>query len=81
MFIFYMSCNFIIKCMDFIISGTINAGMGFTQARTLLASMNIPGITQSAFKVREREAGQATEKVAKDSCDTALDMEKSLCAE
>ena len=81
MLIFYMSCNLIIKCMDFNIAGTMNAGMGFTQARTLLASMNIPGISQSAFKVREWEAGPATEKVAKDSCDAALDMEKSLCAE
>lgn len=41
--------------------------------------MNIPGISSTSLKAREREVGVKVEKVAKETCDYFATKEKDLC--
>ena len=58
--------------------GTLDAGIGETHLNTILTTMNIPNISRSTFKRREREVGLAVEQVAKKSCVEALAQEKEM---
>ncbi|XP_062617800.1 uncharacterized protein LOC134279410 isoform X2 [Saccostrea cucullata] len=46
----------------------INEGLGETQVNGLLASLNIPTITQKSLKEREREVGNQLDLMAEESC-------------
>ncbi|KAJ7388264.1 hypothetical protein OS493_038886, partial [Desmophyllum pertusum] len=54
----------------------LHAGIGPTHANALLTSINLPAIGQNTLKAREREVGPAIEKVARKSCEDALEVEK-----
>ena len=41
-----------------------------------MTSINIPPVSESTFKTREREVGPAIEEVAKASCEEAMEVEK-----
>ena len=58
--------------------GTLDAGIGETHLNTILTTMNIPNISRSTFKRREREVGLAVEQVAKKSCVEAVTQEKQM---
>ena len=45
--------------------GTLDAGIGETHLNTILTTLNIPPMSRSTFKKREREVGLAVEHVAK----------------
>lgn len=56
--------------------GMLHAGIGPSHVNALLTSINIPPVSQSTFKAREREVGPAIEEVAKASCEEAMEVEK-----
>ena len=58
--------------------GCLHAGIGQTHLNNLLATANIPGLTNNTFKHQEREVRVAIEKVAKKSCKQALNDEKVI---
>ena len=58
--------------------GTLDAGIGETHLNTILTTMNIPAISRSTFKRREREVGLAVEKVAKKSCIDVVTKEREM---
>lgn len=53
----------------------IHTGIGETQVNNLLAEMNLPSISKTTLKSREREIGRSIEKVAKESTKNALEEE------
>lgn len=55
-------------------------GIGETTINSLLGALNLPSVTKTTLKKREREAGIAFEEVAYESCCEALLEEKSRCA-
>lgn len=59
----------------------INGGLGETQVNGLLASLNIPTITQKSLKEREREVGSQLELMAEESCRQHLrkEIEMYIC--
>lgn len=61
-----------------IVLGCLHAGIGQTHINNLLATTNIPGLTNNTFKHREREVGLAVEKVAKKSCKQVINDEKII---
>lgn len=58
--------------------GAVNAGIGCTALKKLLACLNIPSISGNLFKRYEREIGPAIEESAKDSCRRAAKEERKL---
>lgn len=52
-------------------------GIGETTINSLLGALNLPSVTKTTLKRREREAGIAFEEVAYESCCEALMEEKS----
>lgn len=56
----------------------LHAGIGPCHVNALLTSINIPPVSQSTFKAREREVGPAIEEVAKTSCKEAMEVEKEF---
>ena len=58
--------------------GSLHAGMGNTHLKNLLSTMNVLTMNHNLFKRREREVGDALEKVATDSCKFNLDFKKKL---
>ena len=58
--------------------GSLHAGMGNTHLNNLLSTMNVLTMNHNLFKRREREVGNALEKVATDSCKFNLDFKKKL---
>ena len=58
--------------------GSLHAGMGNTHLKNLLSIMNVLTMNHNLFKRREREVGDALEKVATDSCKFNLDFKKKL---
>ena len=58
--------------------GSLHAGMGNTHLNNLLSTMNVLTMNHNLFKRREREVGNALEKVATDSCKFKLNLEKKL---
>ncbi len=61
-----------------VVLGCLHAGIGQTHINNLLATANIPGLTNNTFKYREREVGVAIEKVAKTSCKQVINDEKMI---
>jgi hypothetical protein len=61
-----------------IVLGCLHAGIGQTHINNLLATTNIPGLTNNTFKHRGREVGLAVEKVAKKSCKQVINDEKII---
>ena len=56
----------------------LHAGIGPSHENALLTSINIPPVSQSTFKAREREVGPTIEEVAKTSCKEAMEVEKEF---
>lgn len=56
----------------------LHAGIGPSHVNALLTSINIPPVSQSTFKARERDVGPAIEEVAKTSCKEAMEVEKEF---
>ena len=52
--------------------------MGNTHLNNLMSAMNIPTMNHRLFKRREREAGNDVEKVARESCEMNLNLEKQV---
>ena len=59
-----------------VVLGSLHAGMGNTHLNNLLSTMNVLTMNHNLFKRREREVGNALEKVATDSCKFKLNLEK-----
>jgi hypothetical protein len=55
--------------------GMINGGFGEQHVNCMLASLNIPTITQKSLKNREREVGVHLTDLAKESCQAHLQEE------
>lgn len=55
----------------------LHAGIGPSHVNSLLTSINLPAVAENTLKAREREIGPVIEKVAKESCETALQVEKT----
>lgn len=53
----------------------LNAGVGEQQINNILAELNIPTISHTTLKKREREIGKVFEDVSSTSCDRAIDEE------
>lgn len=56
----------------------INGGFGESHVNGFLSSLNIPTITQSTLKSREREITPHLHKMAEDSCNKHLREEISM---
>ncbi|KYN05243.1 hypothetical protein ALC62_03847 [Cyphomyrmex costatus] len=56
-------------------------GLGYTHLNKILSCLNIPIIDFKTFKRYEQEVGQATENIAKESCQNAADLEWQLTLE
>lgn len=56
----------------------LHAGIGPTHVNGFLACLGIPGIHQKTIKRMERIIGPIVEKKARESCDRACALEKSL---
>ncbi|XP_062605184.1 uncharacterized protein LOC134266976 [Saccostrea cucullata] len=54
-------------------------GIGETVVNTLLCALDLPSVSPTTLKKREREAGIALEAVADDTCQDALREEKDRC--
>lgn len=59
-------------------AGMINGGFGESHVNSLLAVLNIPGISKRGLKEREREIGSTLDKMAEDSCREYLQEEAKL---
>ena len=55
----------------------LHARIGPTHVNSLLTSINLPAVAENTLKAREREIGPVIERVAKESCEKALEVEKS----
>ena len=55
----------------------LHAGIGPSHVNSLLTSINLPAVAENTLKAREREIGPVIEKVAQESCETALQVEKT----
>ena len=69
-----VSCN-LQNCCPLI--GMLHAGIGPSHVNSLLTSINLPAVAENTLKAREREIGPVIEKVAKESCETALQVDKT----
>ena len=56
--------------------GSLHAGMGHTHVNHVLSTMNVPTISHSTYKTREREVGCCVEAVVKESCKKVICEEK-----
>lgn len=59
-------------------AGMLQGGYGATHVRALLAALNIPEISETSLKSREREVGKHLEEMAGQSCKEALQEEMKL---
>jgi len=55
----------------------LHVGIGPSHVNSLLTSINRPAIAENTLKARKREIGPVIEKVARESCETALQVEKT----
>ena len=55
--------------------GAIDNGIGFAHINSFLSTLNVPTLSKSAYKKREREVGKAIEEVALNSCKMILEDE------
>lgn len=58
----------------------LHIGIGATQLNNLLSVLNLPLISQSSLKEREREIGPAIEEVGRQAISQALDEEVEATA-
>ena len=56
----------------------LNCGLGECQVNNLLSALNIPSISASSLKAREREVGEQIQEMAKDSCGKHLQEEADM---
>ena len=56
--------------------GSLHAGMGHTHVNHLLSTLNVPTISHTAYKAREREVGRCVEAVVQESCKNVICKEK-----
>ena len=59
-----------------VVLGSLHAGMGHTHVNHLLSTMNVPTISHSTYKTRERKVGCCVEAVVKESCKKVICEEK-----
>ena len=57
-------------------SGMLHAGIGHTTLTKLMTALNITSARLGTLKKHERHVGNALEKVAKESCKSAIRLEK-----
>ena len=55
---------------------TLNTGIGESHLGNVLSTLNIPPLSRSTFKRRERETSKAVEKVVRQSCYDATHTER-----
>lgn len=55
----------------------LHAGIGPNYMNSLLTSSNLPAVAKNTLKARERKIGPVIGKVVKESCETALQLEKT----
>lgn len=55
-----------------------HSGIAATAMRNFLAAMEVPSMSNSTLKKREREIAESIHTVAQNSCQQALDEEKRL---
>ena len=55
----------------------LHAGIGPSHVNSLLTTINLPAVAENTLKARERKIGPVIGKVAKESCETALQLEKT----
>jgi len=60
---------------------SLDNGIGFSHVNSILTALEIPSLTRSTYKKREREIGQATELVARESCEKMLIQESEMVKE
>lgn len=68
----------LLKQYNIQILGMLQGGYGATHVRALLAALNIPEISETSLKSREREVGKHLEEMAGQSCKEALQEEMKL---
>lgn len=56
----------------------MHAGIGWTHLNKILSCLNIPTINFKTYKKHEEEIGPLLEKVAKESCEAATQLERNL---
>ena len=56
--------------------GSLHAGMGHTHVNHLLSTLNVPTVSHTAYKAREREVGRCVEAVVQESCKNVICKEK-----
>lgn len=61
-----------------IFPGMINGGFGEAHVNSLLAVLNIPGISKRGLKEREREIGSTLDQMAEDSCRESFQREAKV---
>ena len=54
----------------------LHTGIGETHMKGILSVMDIPGMSRSPWKTREREADKAIESIAQQSCISTIEKEK-----
>ena len=54
----------------------LHTGIGETHMKGILSVMDIPGMSRSPWKTREREGGKAVESIAQQSCIATIEKEK-----
>lgn len=59
----------------------LDSGSGETQINTILSELNLPVVSPTTLKCHERIVGCQMEKLAKQSCDTAVKIELELTSE
>ncbi|XP_062579761.1 uncharacterized protein LOC134241754 [Saccostrea cucullata] len=58
------------------IKGMLHAGIGEKKVSLLLSVLNIPPLSHTTLKCKEREAGKAVEDFARQSCDSVVTAER-----
>ena len=55
----------------------LHTGIGPSHVNSLLTSINLPAVAENTPKAREREIGPVIDNVAKESCKTVSQVEKT----
>ncbi|TGZ50295.1 hypothetical protein DBV15_12063, partial [Temnothorax longispinosus] len=58
--------------------GMIDTGIGEAQVNTFLSALDIHPVSKSLLKRHERDAGLTIERLAKESCQKSIELERQL---
>lgn len=64
--------------MPLLLTGALHTGLGHTHINKLMRTINVPTMSSTTFKRREREIGKVVENVAKETCKKAAAEERNL---